>query len=179
MNKITFVNNTSPLLSAENLNAIQDNTEDAINGVQDSVDTIETNVNALSPEIIYAKMTQDESMSSSSYTEVSHWGKQDGVGENLTISNGKILIGEGINHIRISVKMWVESTQDTLFYSYILKNSSSISGSWFVQWKQANKTIQGFNQSFTEVESGDIITINKYGDGTLMSNTTIIVEKID
>lgn len=37
MNKITFVNNTSPLLSAENLNQIQDNVESAINSVSSSI----------------------------------------------------------------------------------------------------------------------------------------------
>lgn len=43
MEKIDFINNQQPALNATNLNKIQDNTEDAIQEVQDVADDLDTN----------------------------------------------------------------------------------------------------------------------------------------
>lgn len=43
MEKIDFINNQQPALNATNLNKLQDNTEDAIQEVQDVADDLDTN----------------------------------------------------------------------------------------------------------------------------------------
>ena len=43
MQKINFINNSEPAINATNLNKLQDNTEDAIQEVQDVVDDLDTN----------------------------------------------------------------------------------------------------------------------------------------
>lgn len=83
MNKITFVNNTSPLLSAENLNQIQDNVESAINSVSSSIQpavyeantysTTETRIGTwINDKPIYRKVVSFGALPNADTKRVSH-----------------------------------------------------------------------------------------------------------
>jgi hypothetical protein len=60
MEKIDFINNQQPALNATNLNKIQDNTEDAIQEVQDVADDLDTNkLDKTSVKDAYSTSTTD------------------------------------------------------------------------------------------------------------------------
>lgn len=172
MNKITFVNNTSPLLSAENLNAIQNNTEMAIIEAKNEI------IEEKEAQAVFCKLQQDLP-TSNNYQDIATWTQILKIGDQINVNNGQIIIGQNVNHIKISTKLWIilASTGDA--YTYIRKNGSNVAGTWQVIYVTGQRNGLLNSQAIIEVEEGDIITCNIYGTGQLNSNTSIIVEKID
>ena len=66
MDKINFINQSTPALNATNLNKLQDNVEDAITEVQDDVDSLETN-KLNKTDVKTAKTTSDTNTYSCTY----------------------------------------------------------------------------------------------------------------
>lgn len=136
-------------------------------------------VNKFKPEAIYCNLSADVQMTNN-YYNISNWSQVKKVGDGFSISSGKIHIGAGINTIKITVKVGVGVNANSLFYSYIIKNSGNLTESREIHYIRASEPQIVYNQAVTSVSEGDVITISHYGDGTIMrESTSIIVEKID
>ena len=131
-----------------------------------------------SPEAIFCKLN-NETTFTNQYVDITNWVKLSGVGSNLTISNGKILIGNGINYVKVTCKLWADVNANSLVYTHIRKNNSNVNGTWQIHYIIQGQAQSVFNQGIVDVQEGDVITISTYGNGSLNANTTIIVEKID
>lgn len=135
--------------------------------------------NLTQPETIFCNTAQDVDYTSTAYTDISNWVKVSGVGQNLTVSDGKIVIGQGITHIRVTYKLWAEaSSVSELLYTYGRKNSTNVTGSWQIHYLVASQAQSVFNQFEVDVQENDVITVSVYGNETIAKNTSIIVEKI-
>ena len=136
-------------------------------------------VNKFKPEAIYCNLSADVQMTNN-YYNISNWSQVKKVGDGFSISSGKIHIGAGINTIKITVKVGVGVNANSLFYSYIIKNSGNLTESREIHYIRTSEPQVVYNQAVTSVSEGDVITISHYGDGTIMrESTSIIVEKID
>ena len=131
-----------------------------------------------SPEAIFCKLN-NETTFTNQYVDITNWLKVSGVGSNLTVSEGKILIGNGINNVKVTCKLWADVNANSLVYTYIRKNNSNVNGTWQIHYIIQGQAQSVFNQAIIDVQEGDVITISMYGNGSLNANTTIIVEKID
>ena len=112
MKKINFVNNSEPYFSAENLNQMQDNIEEAIN------------------EKNYIVATANEAINLSGNTDIP-LSVTNVVGTKLTLENGKVKIGTGVSKVRISGSIFMDITQQGSGYLWgrIAKNGSNVQGS--------------------------------------------------
>ena len=135
--------------------------------------------NLVQPDIIFCDMTQNMNFNETDYTDINVWSQITNIGNNLSVSNGKITIGTGINHVKITAKLWLAGTTGTTTYAHIRKNNTDIDGGWSSASKPANDTITVYTQAIVSVASGDILTISIYGNVTVNSNSNIIIEKID
>lgn len=125
---------------------------------------------------IEAGIPADVTIPSGSYTEITNFTSQISRG-NLSVDNGKIKIGSGIDYVKVTVTLSLYSNSDTL-YSFITKNGNDV-GTWII-----NK-IDGFSATtrsdIIQVTENDLISANVYiGNGGTLANgrTSIIVESI-
>lgn len=120
----------------------------------------------------------DEIVTRTNYDTVTNWREYNNIGNSFTISNGQILIGNDVNKIKISVKIRAYNSRNEMLYSLITKNSNGVSDSWVVDNINGYKTV--YNQLILDVNSGDKISINLYGESINIQahSTTIIVEKL-
>ena len=110
MKKIEFKNNSEPYISAENLNTLQNNIEDAINDKNIITASFNTNHTIATEEIENIKLD----------TKVS-------IGDKLTLnSEGKIVIGSDVKIIKISTNVNFQTVTSGLKQLIIYKNDSAI-----------------------------------------------------
>lgn len=103
---------------------------------------------------------------------------------NFTLLNGNIIIGENINHIRVSGSVFVENWAGSTNYLWnrVKKNSTYISGS--INGSTGSFLSASIPYIIIDVEENDIISliVDSPSGGTLRSgsaNTWLCIEKID
>lgn len=164
-------------LSAENLKAMEDNTENAINEVDDKLTDVDAKYES---EIIYARPSSDFSINGDAYISVNNLKKDNGAGDNLTISSGQIKIGAGISKVKVNARLQIFSESTTVFYSFISKNNVNVVGTRAIQKKEGNSDISLYNQCLLDVQENDLISVRCYAyeGAKVVGESTIIVEKI-
>lgn len=120
-------------------------------GTVDDIPTGWVTTEGGSPEAIFCKLNAEVTLVTQ-YTDVTSWAKVVGVGNNLTVSNGKILIGNGINNIKITCKLWAGVNENSFIYLYIRKNNSNVSGTWQIHYTVRDQAQCIFNQGITDVQ---------------------------
>lgn len=166
MEKIQFVNNSEPYLSAENLNQMQDNIENAINEKNYLVATI-TNEQSLSSNYILSLNSVVEKY-----------------GDKLTLSNGKIVVGAGVNKIRVSGSIFVNSPSGTGYVWGVIRKGFNHIGSNITYASSGTSFMSSsIPTNIVSVQEGD--TIDLMADSTCggtartgRSNTWLYVEVI-
>lgn len=157
--------------SAYNLNQMQDNIETAI----DEVDT------KYEPEIMYAKLNTEMSVAAS-YIDITSWVQENKSGNNLTIENGKIKIGAGINKVLVILKLRAYAQGIGALYSFIKCNDRNVDTSWTVVSYPNAAYVTVTSMAVIDVEENDTITANVYSENTTSkvqrNSTTILVQKI-
>lgn len=191
MNKIDFKNlpDTTTPLSADNMNAIQDNAEEAINNVDAKVD--------LSTNAITISLSSDYSANiTSAYTRIKiPFNNQVlKIGNKLTFdsTNNQITIGAGVHHIEVSAMAVLKNGSSSLGdrYLYVSKNDSS---STMAQCYYQNAFATNYNYPvvvvpiivsveendiiYASVSSGNVETLNVRG--TSMGRTYLTIRVID
>lgn len=120
MNKINWINGQAggTPLSAENLNQMQDNAEEAINEVDEKT------------KVKYAVVTTTTASNLSSDFQVLLNQIDRSEGNVFTISNNEVVVGEGVSKVRVSGCIFVEGPQGTGYvWGKIMKNSTNTSTS--------------------------------------------------
>lgn len=158
-------------LSAENLKAMEDNTETAINEVDTKYE----------PEIMYAKLNTEMSVAAS-YINITNWVQENKSGNNLTIKNGEIKIGAGINKVLVILKLCVYAQKIGALYSFIRRNNSNVDTSRTVVSYPNATYVTVTSMAVIDVVENDTITANVYSENTTSkvqkNSTTILVQKI-
>ena len=129
---------------------------------------------------IFCKLPS-EIITTTSYTNISTWQQVQKIGTGLSLSNGVVKIGAGVNTIKISCKVRIYNNDKKDFYGYLKHNQANINESWIV------KTVAGpaydvvTTEAIISVSENDTITFAHYGEGfNVQSNsTTLLVEKIN
>lgn len=164
MEKINFKNKGEPgaiPASAENLNLMQDNTENAINEIKPSIITVGLNSNI---EITGNTTIQLDKILSS-------------VGNKFTLQNGGIKIGAGVSKIKVSGCLLEEVNDVGLYGCYICKNEANLAHAINVGFnyipvvKQMVKTT--CQTILADVQEGDVIYLNAYVN---QSNLTVTLQ---
>lgn len=148
MKKINFENDNSPDLSAETLNAMQQNIEDAIE--DKNIIMVKTSGNSLSVGTTEKKLWLENS-------EV--------LGDklNLDSSNSEIVIGEGVSRILISAHFQgIISQSDSIATIRIKKNNSSIITEAYCSLDTKYKFVS-IAPHLIEVAPGDTISMSIFG----------------
>ena len=107
------------------------------------------------------------------------------VGSKLTLSNGKIVIGAGVNHILISGQwnMYIQTGNGDAKNFYVQKNSSNIiTGLNTIVRTVAVNATRGIGNLLIGVEPGDTISYQVYGgvnDSVTAAGNYLTVEVID
>lgn len=124
MNKINWINGQAggTPLSAENLNQMQDNIEDAI-------DEVESVLNEkIKTKYIMASTTTASNLSSDFQVLLNSEERQEG--NAFTITNNRVVVGKGVSKVRVSGCIFVEGPQGTGYvWGKIMKNSTNTSTS--------------------------------------------------
>lgn len=153
MEKINFKSKGEPgaiPASAENLNLMQDNTENAINEIKPSIITVGLNSNI---EITGNTTIRLDKILSS-------------VGNKFTLQNGGIKIGAGVSKIKVSGCLLEEVDVVGLYGCYICKNEVNLAHAINVGFnyipavKQMVKTT--CQTILADVQEGDVIYLNAY-----------------
>lgn len=148
MEKINFENDKSPDLSAETLNAMQQNIEDAIENK--NIIMVKTSGNSIITEMTEKKLWLENS-------EVL------GNKLNLDSSNSEIVIGEGVSKILISAHFQgIISQVDTSATIRIKKNNSSIITEACCTLDTRYRFVS-IAPHLIEVSPGDTISMSFYG----------------
>ena len=154
------------------------NTTTPINAT--NLNKIENQLEVLSRKsYIYAQPTSNTSIPEQTYTNITNWSGTQTIGSQLSITNGVLKIGSGVNHIRITITLGLNCSDDTL-YSYLVKNGSNY-GFWLV------KSVKGVYDATTRdeiipVSENDTITCSvylSYGGAVANNRTNMVVEVID
>lgn len=132
------------------------------------------------PQIIYCKKNVNMT-TNNTYKKINDWMQLTKVGNELSISNGKVVVGKNIHNVKISSKFRLNGATGQMIFTYLLKNDISLVGSWSIN-TMAGSDLTVVNETVINVSEGDTITASIYGDGgTTVQNdaTTLIVEKIN
>ena len=123
------------------------------------IDKLEEQANNVYKRHLYGFLSSDVTISPGVYTEIDTLSQYFNTTSNLSISNGKIVVGSGVSLIKVSFNIGVNiASQDTL-YSYLTKNGSN-TGLWIVQ---NIGTYDCFHrEDLIDVEDGDVISCNVY-----------------
>ena len=128
--------------------------------------------------IIYCRPQSDVSISAGSYVGITNLQQTYRVGSRLSVSNGQIEIGSGINYIKVSVLIGLNCSDDTL-YSYLYKNNANY-GFWLVAHTQGPYDAKS-KEEIIPVSENDLISFSVYlGNGGSVSytRTNIVVEAV-
>lgn len=169
MKKINFVNNSEPYLSAENLNQMQDNIEEAINEKNYIVATSSgtTNLNGNTDITLEA-------------TNV--------VGTKLTLENGKVKIGTGVSKVRISGSIFMDITyieNAGYMWGRISHNNGNALGSISPLLPNMSFVSASIPSQIINVKEGDLLQLNTDVTGSTgvvrngANNTWLFVEVIE
>ena len=147
MDKI-HVENGKTKLNDVFFNQMQDNIEKAINEMQDNIEETIKKRN-----IITAKIADSSTISQTNVFQKVNLAESSKLG-NLSISNGGILIGEGIENVKVTANILIEFTNSGIFNLIIQKNSDVVA-------RNINSNISG-NQTnnlskIISVQQGDIL----------------------
>jgi hypothetical protein len=149
--------------------------------VVNAINEINSEVQNKNLEYIVATISSAQTISSNYVVNLNSIARSQG---NFTINNGAIVIGEGINHIRVSGSFFVENWVGSSYYLWgiIKKNDSRISGS--ITGSTSSYLSASIPMTIIDVQEGDLITLvaDSGQGGTLRtgaSNTWLCVEKID
>lgn len=153
MEKINFKSKGEPgaiPASAENLNLMQDNTENAINEIKPSIITVGLNSNI---EITGSTTIQLDKILSS-------------VGNKFTLQNGGIKIGAGVTKIKVSGCLLEEISVVGLYGCYICKNEALLDNAINIGFNYIpveNQMVKTTCQPIlVDVQEGDVIYLNAY-----------------
>ena len=170
MEKIEFKDlpDTTTSLSASNLNTMQNNIEDEFNKKE--------------LQYIIATINNTQTTSTDYYVTLNTIHSNQG---NFTLSNGAIVIGEGIHHIRISASIFCDqwATGDKYLWTKIYKNSTFVSGS--INSSTTGVISSSVSPIIIEVQQNDEIKLmaDTYNTTATIrqdaANTFLCVEKID
>lgn len=150
MEKIDFVNNNAPYLSAETLNQMQDNIEEAI-----------------SPNIITAGLVSNVKLTTTNNTKLPLSARAN-VGDKLTISNGGIKIGAGVTYVKVSGQVYVDTSGGAgIKKGIIYKNNNQVATDGLNGSANAYTTI-AIPTFLLQVAENDIIYL--YGAGYVNDN---------
>lgn len=154
-----------------NINDLNENAVPNAKTVKDYVDN--------QPQVIYCKKSTDYT-TSQAYKQIDDWTQLIKVGNELSVKNGKVVIGKDIHNIKIINKMRLTGTDGEMIFSYLLKNGSNLTDSWFIH-SFGGTDMTFMNETIINVSEGDTITASIYGGGSSLKAdaTTLIVEKIN
>lgn len=160
--------NTTTPINATNLNKMEQ-------GIYD----------AHEKNIITASITSNVTISTAGQNNINLNKVISSVGSKLTLSNGKIVIGAGVNHVKISGKgqMNITTGNGDGKNFYVDKNTTEIIGSLNTIIRQyALNVSRGFGDYLISVSQGDTISYRVYaGVGDTVNNygNYITVEVVD
>ena len=202
MQKINFKNlpDTSTPLNASTLNQMQDNIENAIEDVEDTIPTIENSLDSDStvngasvhavnekideittPSYCVATITNSQSISSGYVVNLNKIERSQG---NFTLENGVIKIGSGISKVRVSASIFVDgwSGGSNYLWGKIFKNTNDIATS--IISGPASYISSPIPSTIIDVSEGDNIKLvaDSGAGGSLRSganNTWLCVEKVE
>lgn len=158
-------------------NAVLMNVE-AISGIT-VVKEVTSSVSA-QKNILSTTLTGNLTPTKSTYYEINTFKQAYKIGDKLSIENGKIKIGEGVNHIKITGNLGLYSPGAGLVYIWTKKNGENI-GAWQVQTIPTSYWQFNIEQLF-DVEEGDVVSISLYNEigVTIENNKTLLnFEAID
>ena len=148
MDKI-HVENGKTKLNDVFFNQMQDNIEKAINETQDNIEEAIKERN-----IITAKIVSSTTISQTNVFQKVNLAESLKIGNEFSISDGGILIGEGIENVKVNANVLISFTNSGVFNLIIQKNSDVIA-------RNINSNISGNQTSnlskIIPVEQGDII----------------------
>ena len=132
-------------------------------------------------EFIVVTISNSQTVTSNSQVEFDAITRKNG---NFTLSNGAVVIGEGINHIRISGSIFVDNWAGSTNYLWatIRKNNAAINSS--INGGTSSYLSGSVPFSIIDVQENDVISLvaDSPSGGNLrngFSNTWLCVEKID
>lgn len=134
----------------------------------------------LGPHIIECITQTTQSPTLRSYINFTNWVKNIQRG-NLSVSNGLVKIGKGINLVKVTYTIGIYSANNFLFYAYPTKNGTNQGGRWFVQNHEAYQYSEMNFQAVLEVNENDLISFSTYGELAYQiesGKTTMVVEAI-
>lgn len=173
--KIWFPDDTIKTKASEVINSMDGNETD----LAPSVNAVKSYINNL-PSIILCTKSETYT-TTNSYTDINDWQEDTNIGNCFSISDGKVLVGDNVNHIKVSVTMnFSNGANSKTSFTYIRKNSTNVKNSWKFN-TMAGKDDVLYSETVISVTKGDIITASVYGDGQTLEKerTTLIVEKIN
>jgi hypothetical protein len=177
MEKINFDDypSTNTPVDADTLNLLQDNVETELNTQSAAITSLQTH------EYIVATINNVQTISTNYVVNLNTTALKKG---NFTLSNKAIVIGSGINHIRVSGSIFVENWAggSNYIWGQIRKNDSNVSSS--ISGNTSSYVSSSIPATIISVTNGDKITlIADSGDGgtlrTGSGNNWLCVEKID
>lgn len=160
--------------------------EDITDTNNNAVPNCETVKNYVDKANIECMLSSTPSPATGSYVDVSNLKIINGKNYDgkFSISNGKVVIGNGVSKIKVTRIINVTTTSGsgwTTLYSYLRKNSSSVNNSWLYVDAPAIRTVVGISEDIVDVEENDIISFSTYCDlGYNINNnaTKMIIEEL-
>lgn len=181
MRKISWEDypSTATPINADNLNAMQDNIETEIEGkTQKDIITIYLDNTITNPIV-------------ETYTKIPLTLKTS-VGNKLTVSNNGILIGSGVNHVKVSGKVELDVGNITMSrFIRIAKGNNIVDDNNSISWcandcRANTSTFLTLPEVIAPVNSGDIINLfyyvksgDKIAGHSTMLRTYLTVEVVD
>ena len=129
-------------------------------------------------DIIYCKLQSDVQLTAGAYIGINNLTQTYKIGNKLSITNGQIKIGKGINYVKVSVVIGLNCYDDTL-YSYLYKNNANY-GFWLVADTSSPYDAHS-REEIIPVSENDLISFSVYlanGGSVSDTRTNIIVEAI-
>lgn len=159
------------------------NTNDYAMIVQSNQNKKITKANMLktNPNFIVVTINNSQTITSNSQVGFNSITRKNG---NFTLSNGGVVVGSDINHIRISGSIFVDNWAGSTNYIGAIIKKNNIEVSQTINGSPSAYLSVFIPCSIIEVEQNDIIEVDLYSPsgGTLRSgsqNTWLCVEKID
>ncbi len=153
-----------------------------LNQMQDNIETSieEINTKVKGKTILSVKLADDYSPVKEQYCEINTWVENVKTGNKLSVTAGKIKVGQGVSKLRISGVFGANATGNERYYFWTRKNGVNV-GTWVVEDVLNIYSPIPFEQ-LIEVEENDIISVaiyNNYGSPIETGKTILIFETFE
>lgn len=153
-----------------------------LNQMQDNIETSieEINTKVKGKTILSVKLADDYSPVKEQYCEINTWVENVKTGNKLSVTAGKIKVGQGVSKLRISGVFGANATGNERYYFWTRKNGVNV-GTWVVEDVLNIYSPIPFEQ-LIDVEENDIISVaiyNNYGSPIETGKTILIFETFE